>query len=145
MDGRRTGAAIAVASPDDAHGGSIQVVDLRNGSVETLYDSCEGRLLSSSNDLVFDDRDVVSWRQGHALTVGMVGAPSAPAELTLQPNAQRYAFAIATRQEPPIPGHHQHAVELRVQQAAPDSQRTLLWGTLLQFGIDRFRRRDFVV
>ena len=65
----------------------------------------------------------------------MVGAPSAPAELTLQPNAQRYALAIATGQEPPIPGHHQHAVDLRVQQAAPDSQRTSLWGTLLQFAL----------
>ena len=34
-----------------------------------------------------------------------------------------------------MPGHHQHAVDLRVQQVAPDSQRTLLLGTLLQFAL----------
>jgi gluconolactonase len=43
------------AWPDDAPGGAIQVVDLRSGQVETLYDRCEGRLLSAPNDLVFDD------------------------------------------------------------------------------------------
>ena len=34
-----------------------------------------------------------------------------------------------------MPGHHQHAVDLRVQQVAPDSQRTSLLGTLLQFAL----------
>jgi hypothetical protein len=53
----------------------------------------------------------------------------------VQASAQRYAFAIATGQEPPMPGHRQHAVDLRVQQVAPDSQRTLLLGTLLQFAL----------
>ena len=53
----------------------------------------------------------------------------------LQASAQRYAFAIAKGQGPPMPGHHQHAVDLRVQQVAPDSQRTLLLGTLLQFAL----------
>jgi two-component system NarL family sensor kinase len=53
----------------------------------------------------------------------------------LQASAQRYAFAIAKGQEPPMPGHRQHAVDLRVQQVAPDSQRTLLLGTLLQFAL----------
>ena len=52
-----------------------------------------------------------------------------------QASAQRYAFAIAKGQEPPMPGHHQHAVDLRVQQVAPGSQRTLLLGTLLQFAL----------
>ena len=31
--------------------------------------------------------------------------------------------------------HHQHAVDLRVQQVAPGSQRNLLLGTLLQFAL----------
>ena len=34
-----------------------------------------------------------------------------------------------------MPGHHQHAVDLRVQHVAPDSQRTLLLGTLLQVAL----------
>jgi gluconolactonase len=36
-------------------GGSIQRVDLDSGKVETLYDSCDGRLLRGPNDIVFDD------------------------------------------------------------------------------------------
>ncbi len=35
-------------------GGSIQRVDLRSGAVSTLYDHCDGQLLMSPNDLVFD-------------------------------------------------------------------------------------------
>ena len=38
------------------NGGSIQRVDLRTGRFSTLYDSCEGKLLNSPNDLVFDGR-----------------------------------------------------------------------------------------
>jgi two-component system, NarL family, sensor kinase len=53
----------------------------------------------------------------------------------LQASAQRYAFAIAKGQGPPMPGHHQHAVDLRVQQVAPDSQRPLLLGTRLQVAL----------
>src|SRR3954470_2597383 len=53
----------------------------------------------------------------------------------LQASSQRYAFAIATGQEPPMPGHRQHPADLRVQQVSPDSQRTLLLGTLLQFAL----------
>ena len=34
-----------------------------------------------------------------------------------------------------MPGHHQHAVDLRVHQVAPGSRRTLLLGTLLQFAL----------
>ena len=49
------GNTLPVGSPDDAHGGSIQVVELRTGKVETLYDRCDGRPLSAPNDLVFDD------------------------------------------------------------------------------------------
>ena len=41
---------------DDYAGGSIQVVDLATGAVETLYVECDGRLLSSPNDLVFDSQ-----------------------------------------------------------------------------------------
>jgi gluconolactonase len=39
----------------DYTGGSIQRVDLATGKVATLYDSVDGRRLSSPNDLVFDD------------------------------------------------------------------------------------------
>jgi gluconolactonase len=49
------GGAIPAGSRDDAPGGLIQVVELRTGKVETLYDRCEGRPLSSPNDLIFDD------------------------------------------------------------------------------------------
>jgi gluconolactonase len=38
----------------DYAGGSIQVVDPASGTVETLYDACEGRRLRGPNDLVFD-------------------------------------------------------------------------------------------
>lgn len=40
--------------PTVYNGGSIQRVDLRTGRFSTLYDSCEGKLLNSPNDLVFD-------------------------------------------------------------------------------------------
>jgi len=36
------------------NGGSIQRVDLATGKVTTLYDRCDGRLLTGPNDLVFD-------------------------------------------------------------------------------------------
>ncbi len=42
--------------PDDYVGGSIQVVDLSSGKVETLYDRCGDRPLRGPNDLVFDDQ-----------------------------------------------------------------------------------------
>jgi gluconolactonase len=35
-------------------GGCIQRVDLRSGTVHTLYDACDGRRLIAPNDLVFD-------------------------------------------------------------------------------------------
>jgi len=35
-------------------GGSIQRVDLKTGAFMTLYDRCDGKLLNSPNDLVFD-------------------------------------------------------------------------------------------
>jgi gluconolactonase len=38
----------------DYTGGSIQVVDLATGDVETLYTECDGRNLTAPNDLVFD-------------------------------------------------------------------------------------------
>ena len=40
--------------PDDYQGGSIQVVDLATGAVETLYAECDGVKLRGPNDLVFD-------------------------------------------------------------------------------------------
>lgn len=40
-------------APDYQHG-SIQRVDLQTGEVKTIYTDCEGQLLSSPNDLVFD-------------------------------------------------------------------------------------------
>jgi gluconolactonase len=42
--------------PTAYNGGSIQRVDLRTSRFSTLYDSCEGKLLNSPNDLVFDGR-----------------------------------------------------------------------------------------
>lgn len=42
------------------HQGRIERIDLATGKVERLYDSCDGRRLSSPNDLVFD-RDGGFW------------------------------------------------------------------------------------
>lgn len=41
-------------TPAEWTAGSIQRVDLADGSVETLYESCDGRPLRAPNDLVFD-------------------------------------------------------------------------------------------
>ena len=41
--------------PDDYQGGSIQVVDLASGAVETLYTECDGLPLRAPNDIVFDE------------------------------------------------------------------------------------------
>lgn len=41
-------------TPESWSGGSIQRVDLDTGAVETLYTECDGHLLRSPNDLVFD-------------------------------------------------------------------------------------------
>lgn len=35
-------------------GGTIQVVDLADGTFETLYEACDGRSLKGPNDLIFD-------------------------------------------------------------------------------------------
>lgn len=43
-----------IGTPDDYKGGSIQRVDPSNGSVETIYESCEGQPLRGPNDIVFD-------------------------------------------------------------------------------------------
>ena len=43
-----------VGTPDSYVSGSIQVVDLADGSVSTLYDSCDGVSLRGPNDIVFD-------------------------------------------------------------------------------------------
>ncbi|MFV0260051.1 MAG: SMP-30/gluconolactonase/LRE family protein [Acidimicrobiales bacterium] len=40
--------------PADYTGGSIQRVDVATGTVETLYDGCNGNRLRGPNDLVFD-------------------------------------------------------------------------------------------
>lgn len=40
--------------PPDWSGGSIQKVDLKTGTVETIYTECDGRPLRAPNDLVFD-------------------------------------------------------------------------------------------
>lgn len=42
--------------PSSYRGGSIQRVDLNTGAFTTLYDQCDGLLLNSPNDLVFDDQ-----------------------------------------------------------------------------------------
>lgn len=43
-----------VGTPDDYVGGSIQVVDLADGAVTTLYEQCDGVSLRGPNDIVFD-------------------------------------------------------------------------------------------
>ncbi len=43
-----------VAQADDWSGGRIERVDLADGSVEILYDSCDGHPLKGPNDIVFD-------------------------------------------------------------------------------------------
>lgn len=48
------GSVHSVGPADDYVGGSIQVLDPETGIVTTLYTECEGRQLSSPNDLVFD-------------------------------------------------------------------------------------------
>jgi gluconolactonase len=50
----RPGRLFPVQQSDDYAGGSIQVVDPERGTVETLYDACDGRRLRGPNDLVFD-------------------------------------------------------------------------------------------
>lgn len=52
---RVDGYLLARGTPDDYQGGSIQVVDIHTGSVETLYAETGGRRLRGPNDLVFDD------------------------------------------------------------------------------------------
>ena len=47
--------AFRVGSADDNHGGSIQRIEPRTGTVATLYDRCDGRPIGAPNDLVFDD------------------------------------------------------------------------------------------
>lgn len=48
------GAGIPIGSSKDYEGGSIQRVDLASGAISTLYTECDGRKLSSPNDIVFD-------------------------------------------------------------------------------------------
>lgn len=43
-----------IGTPDDYVNGSIQVVDLNDCSVSTLYESCNGAALRGPNDIVFD-------------------------------------------------------------------------------------------
>jgi gluconolactonase len=43
-----------VGTPDNYTNGSIQVVDLATGSVDTLYTECGGKILKGPNDIVFD-------------------------------------------------------------------------------------------
>jgi gluconolactonase len=50
----RPGRLFPVAQADDYVTGSIQVVDPLSGTVETLYEACDGRRLRGPNDLVFD-------------------------------------------------------------------------------------------
>jgi gluconolactonase len=43
-------------TPPDYVTGSIQRVDMKTGSVETLYTECDGHKLCGPNDIVFDDQ-----------------------------------------------------------------------------------------
>jgi gluconolactonase len=48
------GYTFAGGIPAEYQGGSIQAVDLSDGSVETLYTQCDGAPLRGPNDIVFD-------------------------------------------------------------------------------------------
>ena len=48
------GLLLPIHAANETRCGTIQRVDLSDGSVTTLYDSCEGAPLSGPNDLVFD-------------------------------------------------------------------------------------------
>lgn len=50
----RGGLTEPCGTPSSYLGGWIACVDLEKGSVETLYDECDGKRLSSPNDIVFD-------------------------------------------------------------------------------------------
>lgn len=54
------GLSAPIGPAADHRGGSIQRVDLSDGSVTTLYTHCDGQPLNSPNDLVFD-RDGGLW------------------------------------------------------------------------------------
>ena len=51
---KRNGMLYPGEQPDNYAGGRIEKVDLDTGSVEILYDSCNGQPLKGPNDLVFD-------------------------------------------------------------------------------------------
>lgn len=63
----RNGRLYPGEQPPDYSGGRIQRVDLANGRVETLYESCDGRPLRGPNDLVFD-RQGGFWFTDHGKT-----------------------------------------------------------------------------
>lgn len=63
----RNGRLYPGEQPDDYRGGSIQRVDLDDGTFETLYDSCDGRALRGPNDIVFD-RTGGFWFTDHGKT-----------------------------------------------------------------------------
>src|SRR5437868_4153167 len=70
----------------DYKGGSIQRVDLKTGKVSTLYDSIDGRRLSSPNDLVFDDKGgfwFTDWGKPHVRSVDRGGLYYAKADGSL--------------------------------------------------------------
>lgn len=50
----REGVLEPYRTAEDYQGGYIQRIDLETGEVERLYETCDGRRLSSPNDLVFD-------------------------------------------------------------------------------------------
>ena len=43
-----------VGTPDSYTGGSIQVVDIDSGTIETLYTQCDEKIRKGPNDIVFD-------------------------------------------------------------------------------------------
>jgi gluconolactonase len=49
------GLTIPGPTPEGHKGGSIQRVDITSGKVETIYETCEGRIFFGPNDLVFDN------------------------------------------------------------------------------------------
>jgi gluconolactonase len=63
----RDGRTFPGNQPTDYSGGRIERVDLQTGSVETLYDACDGERLKGPNDLVFD-RQGGFWFTDHGKT-----------------------------------------------------------------------------
>ena len=93
--------------PDSYKSGSIDVVDLKTGAVERLYESCNGHKLNGPNDIVFDaqggfyftdlgkrrersmDRGFIYWAKADGSEIREIaGGMSAPNGIGLSPDGK---------------------------------------------------------